>query len=91
MHELLGNYFVPVIAAAAFVSAIATTHLLRWMTRTRAPGLTVSTRENGEPANHLRATTVEFRHPPSGPACSMITPVRRAMTTWAGEPFAFLH
>jgi uncharacterized membrane protein len=43
MHELLGNYFVPVIAAAAFLSAIGTTRLLRWMMRKRAPGLTVST------------------------------------------------
>ena len=41
MHELLGNYFVPVIAAAAFLSAIGTTHLLRWMMRKRAPGLAV--------------------------------------------------
>lgn len=41
MHEWLGNYFVPVIAAAAFVTAIATTHLLRWMMRKRAPGLVV--------------------------------------------------
>ena len=43
MHELLGNYFVPVIAAAAFFSAIGTTHLLRWMMRKRAPGLAVPT------------------------------------------------
>ena len=43
MHELLGNYFVPVIAAAAFLSAIGTTHLLRWMMRKRAPGLAVPT------------------------------------------------
>lgn len=42
MHELLGNYFVPLMAAAAFLSAIATTQLLRWMMRKRAPGLTVS-------------------------------------------------
>ena len=41
MRELLGNYFVPVIAAAAFVTAIATTHLLRWILRKRAPGLVV--------------------------------------------------
>jgi hypothetical protein len=41
MPELLGNYFVPVIAAAAFISAVATTHLLRWMMRKRAPGLSV--------------------------------------------------
>jgi uncharacterized membrane protein len=45
MHELLGNYFVPVIAAAALVSAIGTTHLLRWMMRKRAPGLTFQARE----------------------------------------------
>jgi HAAS domain-containing protein len=43
MHELLGNYFVPVIAAAAFVSAVGTTQLLRWMMRKRAPGLSVPT------------------------------------------------
>jgi hypothetical protein len=43
MHELLGNYFVPIIAAAAFLSAIGTTHLLRWMMGKRAPGLAVST------------------------------------------------
>lgn len=43
MHELLGNYFVPVIATAAFLSAIGTTHLLRWMMRKRAPGLAVPT------------------------------------------------
>ena len=42
MHEWLGNYFVPVIAAAAFLSAIGTTQLLRWMMRKRAPGLAVS-------------------------------------------------
>jgi len=42
MHELLGNYFVPVIAAAAFLSAIGTTQLLRWMMRKRAPGLAVA-------------------------------------------------
>lgn len=41
MHEVLGNYFVPVIAAVAFLTAIATTHLLRWMMRKRAPGLVV--------------------------------------------------
>jgi len=41
MHEVLGNYFVPVIAAAAFLAAITTTQLLRWMMRKRAPGLVV--------------------------------------------------
>lgn len=50
MHELLGNYFVPVIAAAAFLSAIGTTHLLRWMMRKRAPGLAVPTDTPGEVA-----------------------------------------
>lgn len=37
MHELLGNYFIPVIAAAAFAFAIGTTHALRWMIRKRSP------------------------------------------------------
>ena len=37
MHELLGRYFVPVIAAAAFAFAIGTTHALRWMIRKRTP------------------------------------------------------
>ena len=41
MHEWLGNYFIPVIAAAAFLSAIGTTQLLRWMMRKREPGLAV--------------------------------------------------
>jgi hypothetical protein len=45
MHEWLGNYFVPVIAAAAFLAAIGTTHFLRWMMRKRAPGLTVASAE----------------------------------------------
>lgn len=44
MHELLGRYFVPVIAAAAFAFAIGTTHALRWMIQKRTPkyGLTQS-------------------------------------------------
>lgn len=37
MRELLGNYFVPVIAVAAFLFAIGTTYLLRWMMRKRTP------------------------------------------------------
>jgi uncharacterized membrane protein len=37
MHELLGNYFIPVIAVAAFAFAIGTTHALRWMIRQRSP------------------------------------------------------
>jgi len=57
MHEWLGNYFVPVIAAAAFLAAIATTHILRWMMRKRAPGLTVPVAEFG-PA-------VEIQTPPA--------------------------
>lgn len=62
MHELLGNYFVPVIAAAAFLMAIGTTHLLRWMMRKRAPGLTIPTAEfaraaqiQNQPAINLRS------------------------------------
>lgn len=43
MHELLGKYFVPVVALAAFLAAIGTTHLLRWMMRKRAPGLSIPT------------------------------------------------
>lgn len=39
MHEWLGYYFVPVIAAAAFLAAIGTTQLLRRMMRKRTPGL----------------------------------------------------
>lgn len=37
MHEVLGNYFVPVIGVAAFAFAIGTTHALRWLMRKRAP------------------------------------------------------
>jgi uncharacterized membrane protein len=37
MHELLGNYFVPVMAVVAFGFAIGTTHALRWMIRKRLP------------------------------------------------------
>ncbi len=39
MHELLGPYFVPVIAVAAFAIAIGTTQALRWMMRKRTPAL----------------------------------------------------
>jgi len=35
MHELLGKWFVPVIAVVAFLAAIGTTHGLRWMIRKR--------------------------------------------------------
>ena len=38
MRELLGKYFIPVIAVAAFAFAIGTTHALRWMIRKRSPG-----------------------------------------------------
>jgi len=37
MHELLGSWFVPVIATVAFLAAIGTTHALRWMIRKRTP------------------------------------------------------
>ena len=37
MRELLGKYFIPVIAVAAFAFAIGTTHALRWMIRKRSP------------------------------------------------------
>ncbi len=48
MHEWLGNYFVPVIAGAAFLSAVGTTQLLRWMMSKRQPGL-VPPRETSAP------------------------------------------
>ena len=37
MHEVLGKYFIPVIAVAAFAVAIGTTQALRWMIRKRSP------------------------------------------------------
>jgi uncharacterized membrane protein len=37
MRELLGSWFVPVMAVAAFVVAIGTTRALRWMIRRRSP------------------------------------------------------
>lgn len=40
MHELLGPYFVPVIAVVAFAAAIGTTQALRWMIRKRTPTIT---------------------------------------------------
>jgi len=36
-RELLGQWFVPVIAACAFGAAIGTTHALRWLIRRRSP------------------------------------------------------
>jgi hypothetical protein len=36
-HELLGRWFIPVMAVAAFGMAIGTTHALRWMIRRRTP------------------------------------------------------
>ena len=35
MHEVLGQWFVPVIALAAFAAAIGTTSGLRWLMRKR--------------------------------------------------------
>jgi hypothetical protein len=40
MHELLGQWFVPVIAVVAFGAAIGTTRALRWMIRSRSSSLT---------------------------------------------------
>ena len=37
MHELLGRWFVPVIAVCAFAIAVGTTHALRWLIRRRSP------------------------------------------------------
>ncbi len=36
-RELLGHWFVPVMAVAACAIAVGTTHALRWMIRSRAP------------------------------------------------------
>jgi hypothetical protein len=36
MHELLGQWFVPVIAVFAFALAVGTTQALRWLIRRRA-------------------------------------------------------
>jgi len=52
MRELLGHWFVPVIAVAAFLVAIGTTHCLRWMIR----------RRNAAPASPITPTNL------SGPA-----------------------
>jgi hypothetical protein len=35
-HELLGQWFVPVIAVCAFAAAVGTTHALRWLIRRRS-------------------------------------------------------
>lgn len=37
MHELLGQWFVPVMAVFAFALAVGTTHALRWLIRKRSP------------------------------------------------------
>jgi uncharacterized membrane protein len=37
MHELLGRWFVPVIALAAFAFAVGTTRALRWLILRRSP------------------------------------------------------
>jgi len=36
-HEVLGRWFVPVIAVVAFAFAVGTTHALRWLIRRRSP------------------------------------------------------
>jgi uncharacterized membrane protein len=59
MHELLGKYFVPVIAVVAFAFAIGTTHALRWMIRKRTPN------QSFEVAGTRRGATDEFVRRPS--------------------------
>jgi hypothetical protein len=59
MHELLGKYFVPVIAVVAFAFAIGTTHALRWMIRKRTPN------QNFGMASAKPAATDEFVRRPS--------------------------
>ena len=39
-HELLGQWFVPVISLAAFLAAIGTMQALGWMIRRRSPSAT---------------------------------------------------
>jgi hypothetical protein len=38
-HELLGNYYIPVVIVLAFAAASGTTHFLRWLMRQRVPRL----------------------------------------------------
>jgi hypothetical protein len=54
MHELLGNYFIPVITVAAFAFAIGTTHALRWIIHKRA-AIPVPSADNRSP---LRDSTI---------------------------------
>lgn len=49
MHELLGQWFVPVIAVVAFLAAIGTTRALRWMIRSRTSSLTVPVMQTKRP------------------------------------------
>jgi hypothetical protein len=46
-HELLGRWFVPVIAVLAFAVGVGTTHALRWLFRRRSPS----------PAGQIRQTS----------------------------------
>jgi hypothetical protein len=39
-HEVLGDWYIPVVTAMAFVIVIATTQALRWIIRKRAPVVT---------------------------------------------------
>lgn len=48
MHEVLGQWFVPVIAIVAFAVAVGTTNALRWLMRKR----------RSNPAYQMRQTTV---------------------------------
>jgi uncharacterized membrane protein len=43
MHELLGQWFVPVIAVCAFAFAVGTTQALRWLIRRRSPSANFQT------------------------------------------------
>ena len=46
-HELLGRWFVPVVAVLAFAVGVGTTHALRWLFRMRPPSPTSQILEIG--------------------------------------------
>lgn len=53
MHEVLGQWFVPVIAVLAFTVAVGTTNALRWLIRKRPLGL-------GYPTPHRAPPSAQF-------------------------------
>lgn len=53
MHEVLGQWFVPVIAVVAFLAAIGTTRALRWMIRTRTSSLTGPLKHTSTPRSAI--------------------------------------